>query len=132
MEKNSRGGLAPVEGVAGGRMSDACQVDADLMRAARVDADFEKRILLESLPNAVLGNCGSAGPSLRGHTDTAERIALNRRRDTAPVGVHFAANQREIYLLHCASRKLRCQSLISGVGSREQKNAAGPVIKPMH
>src|SRR3989442_13832133 len=91
------------------------EVGADLMRAAGVKLNFEKREAADAGENTPVG-AGFAGfahdgpPGLRGdssgsHADAAARIARNSQIDAAMIFVEFPFDEGQVSLLDFTAAK---------------------------
>src|ERR1700681_2578079 len=96
-------------------MSQARKVNSNLVGAPGADAHLEVRKFLETFEDAVFRKGGTARPQLGGHSNTADRIARDRQRDSTLFMAHVPMYQRQISLLHRAFGELRCQRPMRGV-----------------
>src|SRR5436190_17837554 len=88
----------PVDSVAGNRMADRVEVNADLMRPAGHEVQLEQRPAGEALAHAISRR---RRPAIRddSHPGSVLRIASDRRFDPADLGPDLAQDESEVGLL---------------------------------
>ncbi len=109
--------------VAGHRMAEVGHMDADLMRAARSQPDFEKRKSREPLQHAIFGQRRAARRrSPRGHARPADRVARDGLGDAPRIRANRALDQRQVESFppfcaaNCAAR-FRCAASLRATSS---------------
>jgi len=126
--------------VAGNWMARVCGVDADLVRATREQAYFQKRCeIAEELHRAKLtGRFLAAGVNFHGALAADAGVCPEWRLDALPAQLPLAPHQHEVTLVEAlalAGRVLaqqRVQAAQCGTTSRDQQTATGIPIEPMH
>ncbi len=106
-----------VEPVAGDRVADAGEMDADLMRAAGANADFEESELSQAAEDAEFGVGGAAFVQAGGHAGAADGVAGDLGVDGACVWRDASVDQRDVGLLHGPCGKLTGEIAMGGVGA---------------
>ena len=107
-------GARAVDGVAGDRMPERGEVDADLVRPARDEVELEQRPAGEPLADAVPGD---RAPPVRddGHPLAVLRVAADRRLDPPDARRHRPLREREVGLADAARLELGHDARLGGV-----------------
>ena len=110
-------------------MPDRAQVHPDLVRAARARRGLEQRAPVQALPDLEPGLRGAAG--LLVHDDP--------RPPPVEGGVHGerlvlggAAHEGEVAAVDLVPTQHRLQGLVRGIVARDQHQARGPSVQPVH
>jgi hypothetical protein len=102
------------------------------MRAACSDPYFKVCVLVEPLPDSILGQRLAPVVQAARHPRSPHRIPSDRFRHAAHIVFHAAVHQRKVRLLDFASRKLRRQRTMGRVHASDQQYATGVLVQAMH
>jgi len=109
--------------IAGDRVADGLQVDADLVRPSRHEVELQERPAGEALPDPIAGNRGPAVGHNR-HASAVPWVPTDRRLDPSDRGCHAAPDQREVGLLHSSGLELAHQRCLRGIVAGHHEQAA--------
>src|ERR1019366_3311416 len=123
------GGGRAVEGVAGHRVPDAGEVNADLVGASGTDFDCQQGEAAEAAQNAVFGPGGASLGEARGHAGAANGVAGDGAVDAAAVGFDLAVDEREVHLFDLAVCKLGGEVAVRVVVLSDQQDAGGEAVE---
>jgi len=127
-----RGGPGAVEPIAGDRVLEPSQMDADLVRASRVDADPEEGEVRVAGRNVELGEGAAATAGSTGHSGTTDGVALNGPLDSAGALPDNALNQGEVFLFDFPGRELCGKSPMGGFGAGDEDDSAGFLVEAVY
>lgn len=132
--KTGRGGRCAVESVTDDCVVKTCQVYADLVRAPRSDAHFEEAEPPSGkfFQDSVLRQRGSAGSQARGHPSAVNWVARNGRGDATASLLQGSVHKRKIGFLNGPFLELFRKLPMGGIGSSNEKNAAGFFVEPVN
>lgn len=113
-------------------MTDAGQMNANLMSPAGADFNLQKRVRTYGFQDIVVGDRGAPGPQLGRHPNPANRVPSDRRSDMARSRFRMPVHQREINLLYLPVVKLRSQGLMGTIRSRYHDQATRVTVETMN
>jgi hypothetical protein len=125
------GGASAVETVAEDGVAEGGQMDADLMRAAGADFDFEISVAGVAFDDAPVGEGGAAGAEAAGHLRAMNGVAGDGLVEATVVGFGEALDDGEIDLVDFAGGELFAEGAVGGVGARDDDDAAGFFVEAM-
>lgn len=121
-----------IESVSNNGMAEGGEMNANLMRASRVEIRFQKSVTGQAHADAPVGARGTAFAAASGHADAAMQIAGNRQLDAACVVFQPAVEKGDVGLADLAITKLIGESAMNFVISRDQERAGGLAVETVH
>ena len=130
----ARGGRAgaTVERVARHRVADRGEVDADLVRAAAVDADAEQRGAVEALERAPAGPRLASARGSHRHALAANRVAADRPVDLAGRARGDPEHERHVLLLDRARGELARERPVRRIVLGDDQQPGRAAVEPVH
>ena len=120
----------PVDRVAGDRVADRVEVDADLVRPAGDEVELEQRPAGEPLADAVAGHRRPPVGTTR-HPRPVLRVAPDRRLDPPDRRRHAALDERQVRLLDPARLELRHERGLRRVVPGDHQQPARVAVEAM-
>ena len=121
-----------VHRVADDRQADRAEVDADLVRPARLEVDPEQRMLAEQLQQLEVRHRVARAVRVQGLAGRVAAVAPERRLDAAFPRAWAAADERRVGPLEAVGLDELLQALVRLVRPRDDEQAGGVAVEPMH
>jgi hypothetical protein len=111
---------------------DRCEMDADLMRPAGLEADSQERMAREELHDVEVGDSIARRCSVERDAGRVGAVASDRRLDAPAARARPTLHEREILALDLARPQKPLQAAVSLVRTRYHEEARGVAIEPVH
>lgn len=121
---------APVDRIGDNRMAQMGEVDADLVRAARVEAYLEQCRVFKALGNAVVGDRAPAG-GYHSHAGTVPGISTDGRVDHPRGPPKTPVDQSQILAASAPGLDLRLQSAPGHFSLGYNQESRGVFVQPV-
>ena len=118
-----------VQGIAGDLVAEAAQVDADLVRAAGTDADFNKGVVLIADADLPVGDRVAAFLDFGSHADGLPGVPGDGAVDGAGILFHDVFYQGEVNLFHFPVAELGLEAAVGFVVFGDEDDAAGEAVE---
>ncbi len=122
--------LLAVRPIADQRMSERGQVNADLVRAAGLEAAGEQRAVAETLAHLIARDGCFAGRDDR-HRRAPDRMTADRRVDRATMD-DVSGGERQIFAVDALCLQLAHKLCLGDLGLGHDQEAAGIFVQAMH
>ncbi len=127
----SAGFAATIVGVAGHRMAQRRQVNANLVRAARVEVTAQKRMGSSPFDDLVARPRESTSRNHR-HPFALSRVAADRPFQHARVGLDAAPHDGKVGATQSAVAQLRGQHAMGDIVARGDDESRSALVEPVH